>query len=139
MSQLTAQIVDEESLSPMQLLQKQQQLQHLSLPQRDAEVERVGTANSWKQRIEEKQRIENQSKSQLEDAPPVESYRRLYTNIIQKRDATENADKEIENKFDELIRTDQFEAKKSKNDILDEIFTHTDRRVIENQKKLVEL
>ena len=103
-------------------------------------MERVGTANSWKQRIEEKQRIASQSKSQLlEDAPPVESYKRLYTNIIQKRDATENADKEIENKFDELIRTDQFEAKKSKNDILDEIFTHTDRRVIENQKKLVEL
>ena len=56
----------------------------------------MSTANSWKQRIEEKQKLATESKSQLEEPQKHESYRRLYTNIIQNRDATENADKEID-------------------------------------------
>ena len=71
---------------------------------------------------------------------PIYSYKRVYkNNQVADGAVREGVDEEIQNKFDELIPTDKFEAKKNKYDMLNEIYAHTDRRVTENQKKLVEL
>ena len=47
-------------------------------------------------------------------------------------------DNEIQ-KFDELIPEDKQEAKKNKFDLVMDIYAHTERKVLENQKKILDL
>ena len=103
------------------------------------EQERVNTACSWKSRIEEKRRARLNLDQNDDEGQKVESYRRVYRNDIFDQHEIEGEDHEIHDKYDELIPTDKLEAKKSKNDILNEIFDHKDQRILKNEQRLVDL
>ena len=54
-------------------------------------------------------------------------------------DNNADADEELEKMQDELIPSDKQEAKKSRLDMLQDIYKHTETRVVQNQQKLVDL
>ena len=62
--------------------------------------------------------------------------------VVKESDLAANdadADEELEKMQDELIPSDKQEAKKSRLDMLQDIYKHTETRVVQNQQKLVDL
>lgn len=64
----------------------------------------------------------------------------MYKNAGTGQNATDDqGDDELDNMADELIPSDKQEHNKNKFKVLREIYEHTERKVIQNQMKLVDL
>ena len=76
----------------------------------------------------------------IQQEPQAEvSYLRVYRNDGNEKSAADQADEELDNKGEEIIASDKLEHKKNKFKVLREIYDHTERKVLQNQQKIVDL
>ena len=88
----------------------------------------------------EQEALENGENGGINGQQAIESsYHRVYQKAETPELEQEEQDKELARNIDEVIPYGKLEHLKSRQDVLDDIFSHTEKKLVDNQEKLIEL